>query len=472
MYNNYVRTRLSQNEIDLSDLRLGYERATQDDRIRAIRLGTENLENQVRKSAVDANIAEKTEQNKIMQEQIKTENDLEVLNQNKIKSNYMPKEYQAKINQANAGASNLWASTRATNQNIFLQKKAYEENESAKKVMSDFNEFSLKHPNLKGDDLKNAYYKYLSYMQMASLNDPLIKDTPTRIMNAQKYLDKQRLFEKHLGYAGQNYRANEDNFNPIPKGGNGANGSRYNGISNVDLAMFNKVQEQNVIINKEIYTLSKELEDKKNLYNIGKNKLGTDTLNKQLDEIKTIEQKIQNLKNEKNILDEKLGSYQLEVYGLVKQRLINEGVSKPDEELKYIKDLTSMVVAMDELYKAIEANGKDYNFGKQGWVGSVVDMAKGNTHPTDHIANKVRNVKQVFQTSGIKLKQEYANFNDMFPTEYAFLQTKDRYVSLLKDIQSSLNAKINAAVMGYSKETQEDIKNLINSHYKTVLANK
>ncbi|MBT0879854.1 MULTISPECIES: hypothetical protein [unclassified Campylobacter] len=211
----------------------------------------------MQKGAIDLDIARQTKDDKIAQEQIKTANDMETLKQSQFATKTQPEIFKMQKENHKANLSNTYSIINERKQNMFFKDQAYKEQEEAKKVMSDFNEFSLKFPNLKGDDLKNAYYKHLNYMQMAAFNDPLVTDTPTQIANAQKYLDKQRLFEKHLGYTGQGYRANEDNFNPIPKGGN--NSVNASAIIGANLDEVKQAKEKVQSIEQENKTTNKIL---------------------------------------------------------------------------------------------------------------------------------------------------------------------------------------------------------------------
>ncbi|WP_172231848.1 hypothetical protein [Campylobacter canadensis] len=191
MYSDYVRNRLSQNEIDLSDLRLGYERATQDDKIRAFKLGTENLANQVEKGAIDLDIAKQTKDDKIAQEQIKTANNKEALKQNQTTSYFMPKKYQADINQTNAGASNLWANARHTNQTAMMEYDNYIMDKAFKGVRGDLNELNIMRSDFSS---MNTLERNNVYLKM--LDDEINNSTDKKTKN--ELLFKKRIANQYF----------------------------------------------------------------------------------------------------------------------------------------------------------------------------------------------------------------------------------------------------------------------------------
>lgn len=433
MYSDYVRNRLSQNEIDLSDLRLGYERATQDDKIRAFKLGTENLANQVEKGAIDLDIAKQTKDDKIAQEQFATKTQPEI---------FKMQQQSHRVN-----LNNIYSTIAERKQNMFFKDQAFKEQEEAKKVMSDFNEFSLRYPNLKGDELKNAYYKHLSYMQMAAFNDPLAKDTPTMIINAQKYLDKQRLFEKHLGYAGQGYRANEDNFNPIPKGGSDVNGgSDYFGF-------FDKVSQ----ISNTKESLEKELKDIDSKILLAKKdgeKENIIKLEQRKDEL------INNLKQYENINIPNVGVIHTlralqQIYGK------EEGLNRQNE--------LENLAAQKKLLNTYAGLIKEANW--HGWNGNVVNKTLnilGYGTIKDNLREVAKQIKVLAQTKSMKLKQQYEIFASLVDDDSLFGQNDKRLMQNAKIFDNFLITQVDSILTAFNDKQKNMIKQGVKYDLKPV----
>ncbi|MBT0882447.1 hypothetical protein [Campylobacter sp. 2018MI13] len=419
----------------------------------------------MQKGAIDLDIAKQTKDEKIAQEQIKTANDMETLKQNQFATKTQPEIFKMQKENHKANLSNTYSIISERKQNMFFKDQAYKEQEEAKKVMSDFNEFSLKFPNLKGDDLKNAYYKHLNYMQMAAFNDPLATDTPTQIANAQKYLDKQRLFEKHLGYTGQGYRANEDNFNPIPKGsGNGANSVRNNGVSNVDLAMFNKAQEQNKTIKQEMLNNASKIKQlATSLTTAASNLEDSETIRQELAKLQERQKELKNIKNQNETY---INSNTSGIYTMLKDTLARQGFSKPEEEIQEIQDLLLLSKGLNDIYDVLEnGKGKDFNVGYTGNIGRFFTRVGGNSHPVDLLENRTKTFMKIYQNSGTKLKSQYEDIRSVFPDYTGFWQSKGKVASDLRDIEESIRNQINNKLSAYNNESKELIKSLVDNIY-------
>ncbi|MBZ7990559.1 MULTISPECIES: hypothetical protein [unclassified Campylobacter] len=419
----------------------------------------------MQKGAIDLDIARQTKNNKIAQEQIKTANDMETLKQNQFATKTQPEIFKMQKENHKVNLSNTYSIISERKQNMFLKDQTYKEQEEAKKVMSDFNEFSLKFPNLKGDDLKNAYYKHLNYMQMAAFNDPLATDTPTQIANAQKYLDKQRLFEKHLGYTGQGYRANEDNFNPIPKGGNGANSVRNNGVSNVDLAMFNKAQEQNKTIKQEMLNNENQINKITEILRLPA-ATSFEEQEKARQELAKLQERQKELKNIKNQNETYINSNTSGIYTMLKDTLARQGFSKPEEEIQEIQDLLLLSKGLNDIYDVLEnGKGKDFNVGYTGNIGRFFTRVGGNSHPVDLLENRTKTFMKIYQNSGTKLKSQYEDIRSVFPDYTGFWQSKGKVASDLRDIEESIRNQINNKLSAYNNESKELIKSLVDNIY-------
>ncbi|MBZ7992374.1 hypothetical protein AVBRAN9333_01510 [Campylobacter sp. RM9333] len=402
----------------------------------------------MQKGAIDLDIARQTKDDKIAQEQIKTANDMETLKQSQFATKTQPEIFKMQKENHKANLSNTYSIISERKQNMFFKDQAYKEQVEAKKVMSDFNEFSLKFPNLKGDDLKNAYYKHLNYMQMAAFNDPLATDTPTQIANAQKYLDKQRLFEKHLGYTGQGYRANEDNFNPIPKGsGNSANSMNdYFGV----LDKVSQISDTKENLEKEL----KDIDSKILLAKKDGEKENIIKLEQRKDELKN------NLKQYGNInipnvgVIHTLGALQ-QIYGK------EEGLNRQNEleNLAAQKKLLNTYAGLIE-----EANW-------HGWNGNVVNKSLnilGYGTVKDNLREVAKQIKVLAQTKSMKLKQQYEIFASLVDDDSLFGQNDERLMQNAKIFDNFLTTQIDSVLTAFNDRQKNMIKQGVKYDLKPV----
>lgn len=455
MYNNYVRTRLSQNEIDLSDLRLGYERATQDDRIRAIRLGTENLANEVRKSAVDANIAELTEQDKIIQEKTKTANDLEILKQSQIKTGFLPNMLKAEINQTNASASNLLANARQTNQNIFLQKKAYEENERAKYSSMLFQKFLNDNPGLQGEESRYAYVKHLDDEYNYALNNPLLSDKE-RVNKLSEIHRTKTDFANFLSQIAQTNSIVKLGFNPYVKNsGNGANGGSATGEINTEEIFTNLSKEK--LLKEEISKNNKNITDIKNQINaINKNySISDEEKVKQIQELegtkKDLENKNNTLMNYQNTMPKLDFSH---IFKIMKTKT-NEGLAKDAftnlENLKEVKNLIN---------KAAYLSDKVGWFGINNKIYSIAANMAGSTSDMKELESVMTQIKaRLSAEKGKTLSKEYQNLTKMVddPTTFA------NNLKAFRQSLSSLDDYIIGQALNIGDSYGDGVKNLVSN---------
>lgn len=417
----------------------------------------------MQKGAIDLDIARQTKNNKIAQEQIKTANDMETLKQSQFATKTQPEIFKMQKENHKANLSNTYSIISERKQNMFFKDQAYKEQEEAKKVMSDFNEFSLKFPNLKGDKLKNAYFKDLEYKMISSFNDPLADNT-TQIRNAQKYLDMKTQATKHLGYVSSGYNAIESNFNPITKGGNGVNSVRNNGVSNVDLAMFNKAQEQNKAIEQEI------LNNKKKIQELGSkivtetnNRNDTSSIRQEIMELQKKQNELVSIKNQNNAYIE---NNTAGIYTMLKDTLARQGFSKPEEEIQEIQDLLLLSKGLNDIYDVLEnGKGKDFNVGYTGNIGRFFTRVGGNSHPVDLLENRTKTFMKIYQNSGTKLKSQYEDIRSVFPDYTGFWQSKGKVASDLRDIEESIRNQINNKLSAYNNESKELIKSLVDNIY-------
>lgn len=402
----------------------------------------------MQKGAIDLDIARQTKNNKIAQEQIKTANDMETLKQSQFATKTQPEIFKMQQQSHKANINNIYSTIAERKQNMFFKDQVYKEQEEAKQVMSDFNEFSLKNPNLKGDDLKNGYYKHLNYMQMAAFNDPLVTDTPTQIRNAQKYLDKQRLFEKHLGYTGQNYRANEDNFNPIPKGG----GNSANSMNDY-FGVLDKVSQ--VSDTKE--NLEKELKDIDSKIQLADNE-------ERLEDVAKLEQRKDELKNNlkqyENInipnvgVIHTLGALQ-QIYGK------EEGLNRQNEleNLAAQKKLLNTYAGLIE-----EANW-------HGWNGNVVNKSLnilGYGTVKDNLREVAKQIKVLAQTKSMKLKQQYEIFASLVDDDSLFGQNDERLMQNAKIFDNFLTTQVDSVLTAFNDRQKNMIKQGVKYDLKPV----
>ncbi|MBZ7979892.1 hypothetical protein AVBRAN12642_04510 [Campylobacter sp. RM12642] len=363
-----------------------------------------------------------------------------------------------------ANINNIYSTIAERKQNMFFKDQVYKEQEEAKKVMSDFNEFSLKFPNLKGDDLKNAYFKNLDYKMISSFNDPLADNT-TQIANAQKYLDMKTQATKHLGYVSSGYNAIESNFNPIPKGsGNGANSVRNNGVSNVDLAMFNKAQEQNKAIEQEFLNNASKIKQlATSLTTAASNLEDPEIIRQELAKLQERQKELENIKNQNKAY---INSNTSGIYTMLKDTLARQGFSKPEEEIQEIQDLLLLSKGLNDIYDVLEnGKGKDFNVGYTGNIGRFFTRVGGNSHPVDLLENRTKTFMKIYQNSGTKLKSQYEDIRSVFPDYTGFWQSKGKVASDLRDIEESIRNQINNKLSAYNNESKELIKSLVDNIY-------
>ncbi|MBT0877970.1 hypothetical protein KJQ97_00825 [Campylobacter sp. 2018MI01] len=417
----------------------------------------------MQKGAIDLDIAKQTKDEKIAQEQIKTANDMETLKQNQFATKTQPEIFKMQQQSHKANINNIYSTIAERKQNMFFKDQAYKEQEEAKKVMSDFNEFSLKNPNLKGDELKNAYFKNLDYKMISSFNDPLADNT-TQIRNAQKYLDMQTKAAKHLGYVSSGYNAIESNFNPIPKGSNGANSVRNNGVSNVDLAMFNKAQEQNKAIEQEFLNNASKIKQlATSLTTAASNLEDPEIIRQELAKLQERQKELENIKNQNKAY---INSNTSGIYTMLKDTLARQGFSKPEEEIQEIQDLLLLSKGLNDIYDVLEnGKGKDFNVGYTGNIGRFFTRVGGNSHPVDLLENRTKTFMKIYQNSGTKLKSQYEDIRSVFPDYTGFWQSKGKVASDLRDIEESIRNQINNKLSAYNNESKELIKSLVDNIY-------
>lgn len=419
----------------------------------------------MQKGAIDLDIARQTKNNKIAQEQIKTANDMETLKQSQFATKTQPEIFKMQKENHKVNLSNTYSIISERKQNMFLKDQAYKEQEEAKKVMSDFNDFAIKNPNLKGDELKNAYFKNLDYKMISSFNDPLADNT-TQIRNAQKYLDMQTKAAKHLGYVSSGYNAIESNFNPIPKGsGNGANSVRNNGVSNVDLAMFNKAQEQNKAIEQEFLNNANKIDKITEILRLPA-ATSFEEQEKARQELAKLQERQKELENIKNQNKAYINSNTSGIYTMLKDTLARQGFSKPEEEIQEIQDLLLLSKGLNDIYDVLEnGKGKDFNVGYTGNIGRFFTRVGGNSHPVDLLENRTKTFMKIYQNSGTKLKSQYEDIRSVFPDYTGFWQSKGKVASDLRDIEESIRNQINNKLSAYNNESKELIKSLVDNIY-------
>ncbi|ULO02930.1 hypothetical protein [Campylobacter sp. RM12651] len=451
MYNNYIRTRLSQNEIDLSDLRLGYERATQDDRIRAIKLGTENLENQVQKGAIDLDIARQTKNNKIAQEQIKTANDMETLKQNQFATKTQPEIFKMQKENHKVNLSNTYSIINERKQNMFFKDQAYKEQEEAKKVMSDFNEFSLKFPNLKGDDLKNGYVKNLDDEYNYTLNNPLLNDSQ-RVNKLSEIHRKKINFAKYLPQTAQTNSIITQGFSPYSKGGNGANAT--SGIDTNEI--FNNLNKEK-LLKEEINKNNKDITNIKNqISSIRNNHLISDEEKaKQIQELdgakKDLENKNNTLMNYQNTIYK---SDLSDIYKILETKTSKEIAKDAFTNLENLKEVKNLI------------NKAAYLSDKVGWFGinnkiySVAANMVGSTFDMKELESVMTQIKaRLSAEKGKTLSKEYQNLTKLVDDPTTFANNLNAFRQSL----SSLDDYIIGQALNIGDSYGNDVKNLVSN---------
>lgn len=256
MYKDYEMYKLSQDRLKMSNLEREYAEKTQDDRIKQSNLTTQGLQNKVDLSALELDTARKSQKDLLEGIRLDTLGKEQDLNKKIIENHFLPQEKKANINQANASASNLYANARLTNLKSNITQHEFNENKEAKSVLTDFNEFANNNPNLKGDDLKNAYAYNIRRKIYNELNNPLL-DNYQRITNAQQLQDKLNNFNKYLPNIAQSYSISEQSFNPIPKGG--GNGANASAIIGANLDEVRQAKEKSQVLGQENKAIEYEL---------------------------------------------------------------------------------------------------------------------------------------------------------------------------------------------------------------------
>lgn len=313
--------------------------------------------------------------------------------------------------------------------------------------MADFNEFANNNPNLKGDDLKNAYIYNIRKKIYNELNNPLL-DNHQRIINAQTLQNKLDSFNKHLPNIAQLYSISEQSFNPIPKGGgNGANsGSDYFGF-------FDKVSQ----ISDTKENLEKELKDIDSKILLAKKdgeKENIIKLEQRKDELKN------NLKQYENInipnvgVMHTLGALQ-QIYGK------EEGLNRQNE--------LENLAAQKKLLNAYAGLIEEANL--HGWSGNVVNKSLnflGHGTIKDNLREVAKQIKVLAQTKSMKLKQQYEIFASLVDDDSLFGQNDERLMQNARLFDNFLNTQVDSILTAFNDKQKNMIKQGVRYDLKPV----
>lgn len=451
MYNNYVRTRLSQNEIDLSDLRLGYERATQDDRIRAIKLGTENLANQVQKGAIDLDIARQTKDDKIAQEQIKTANDMETLKQKQFATKTQPEIFKMQQQSHKANINNIYSTIAERKQNMFFKDEAYKENEKAKYSSMLFQKFLNDNPGLQGEESRYAYVKHLDDEYNYALNNPLLSDKERANKLSEIHRTKTD-FAKYLPQTAQTNSIITQGFSPYSKGGNSVNAT--SGIDTNEI--FNNLNKEK-LLKEEISKNNKNITDIKNKINaINKNySISDEEKAKQIQELdgakKDLENKNNTLMNYQNIMPKSDFSHIYKIMELKTNKELAKDAFTNLENLKEVKNLINKAAYLSDKVGWFGINNKIYSVAAN-MVGSTSDMKE-----LESVMTQIK--ARLSAEKGKTLSKEYQNLTKLVDDPTTFANNLNAFRQSL----SSLDDYIIGQALNIGDSYGNDVKNLVSN---------
>lgn len=465
MYSNYLKNRLNKNEVLTSDLGLEFMNATQDDRIKQAKLDTNIKQNQADLSALELNTAKQTQKDTIEQTRLKTLSDSEKLKQEQFATKTQPEIFNMQKSLNNAQINNLNSSIAERNFSMFLKKHAFNENERATNSSTLFQNF-LNDNNLQGDDnAKFAYVKHLDDEYNYALNNPLLNDSQRAKRLSEIYKTKLE-FAKYLPQTAQANSIVAQGFNSFSsKGGNGVNGGRNNGVSNVDLAMFNKAQEQNKAIEQEFLNNASKIDKITEVLRLpaATNFEEQEKARQELVKLQERQKELENIKNQNKAY---INSNTSGIYTMLKDTLARQGFSKPEEEIQEMQDLLLLSKGLNDIYDVLEnGKGKDFNVGYTGNIGRFFTRVGGNSHPIDLLENRTKTFMKIYQSSGAKLKSQYEDIRSVFPDYTGWWQSKGKVASDLRDIEESIRNQINNKLSAYNNESKELIKSLVDNIY-------
>ncbi len=433
MYSNYLRNRIGQNELALSDLGLDFAIKTQDDKIKQSNLQTQNMQNQVDKSSIDLDIAKQTKDNQIKLSDLNLANAFETYKQNKFNTDKQGEIFDMNKKLNNAQISNIYSNIKERNQNIFLKDYAFKEQERAKQISAYFQAFRSNNPNLSDEEARYKITEQLTNDYNDTLKNPLLNDSE----RANKLGDIQSLMDNFHRYLPDTAQANS----VINQGlGRYAKGDGDTSATNVlaQIGQANVMKEQ----------LEKELDIKtRAISEMKKNKQGTQELEQ---EKAVIEQKLSQLQGVPNTANAKsLMNYFTDSLGKTAgEKTYNQMInySQIKQDIRMVADAIDTVA----LY---------------GWSGEGLNKLAhmfGVATNKDDINNKIIALLNNIQgDTGAKLKQQYENIVRLTPNTSAFGMNVKRMQQDLTNLNEHINININSILYPH-KENAEVIKKSFN----------